>query len=86
MNVHGFKSNPVEILKVAGGHQGLSKSPSGGPIGGGLTKIHPNADGRSTIVTSLDDAIKIRFHGARRRIIPNANDQLQFTMVITVVG
>jgi hypothetical protein len=33
MNVHGFKSNPVEILKVAGGHQGLSKSPSGGPIG-----------------------------------------------------
>jgi hypothetical protein len=33
MNVHGFKSNPVEILKVAGGHKGLSKSPSGGPIG-----------------------------------------------------
>jgi hypothetical protein len=33
MNVHCFSSNPVEILKVAGGHQGLSKSPSGGPIG-----------------------------------------------------
>jgi hypothetical protein len=33
MNVHGFESNPVEILKVAGGHQGLSRSPSGGPIG-----------------------------------------------------
>jgi hypothetical protein len=49
MNVHGFKSNPVEILKVAGGHQGLSRSPSGGPIGCELTKIHPNAD-RTTIV------------------------------------
>jgi hypothetical protein len=53
MNVHRFKSNPVEILKVAGGHQGLSKSPSGGPIGCELTKIHPNAD-RTTIVGNLN--------------------------------
>jgi hypothetical protein len=62
MNVHHFTNNPVEILKVVRGHEGLSKSPSGGTIGGGLTKIHPNAD-RTTIVTSLDDAIE--FHGAR---------------------
>jgi hypothetical protein len=50
MNVHGFSSNPVKILKVAGGHQGLSKSPSGGPIGGELTKIHPNADGNPPLL------------------------------------